>query len=206
MTAGPTRAYLDRVRYLSNYSSGQLGYEICRQLEKRCEVIAVVGPCGAPFHKLKATRVISVETVDEMCRSVLEVCAKENPKFAILAAAVLDFAPKKIESGKVSSRKSWQIDLVPTPKIIDKITRRFPKIRKVAFKLEWKSLNLNQMKKFAINNMKQKSAEALCINFFSQISGESHPAFLFTADGKYKEAKNKKEIAAWIRDYILSSE
>lgn len=165
-----------------------------------------MGPCGAPFHELKTTQVIRVETVEEMCRSVLEVCAKKNPNFAILAAAVLDFAPKKIESGKVSSRKNWRIDLIPTPKIIDEITRRFPKIRKVAFKLEWKSLNPNQLKKFAINNMKQKSAEALCINFFSQISGESHPAFLFTADGKHKKATNKKEIATWIRDYILSSE
>lgn len=197
---------MDQVRYLSNYSTGYLGFEICKALEPQAEVIAVVGPCEAPFEKLKNVTVIKVETVDEMYHAVMEVCSKQKPSFAVLAAAVLDFAPRKIKAGKVSSDKTWTIDLIPTPKIIDEMTQKFPKIKKVAFKLEWEMTSLKAIKQFAIRNMKQKSADALCLNFLSQIEGKSHPAYLFSRDGKFKKTNTKKEIATWIKNYISSSD
>ncbi len=206
VTAGPTRAYLDKVRYLSNYSSGQLGYEICREIEKENKVIAVVGPCEAPLDKLKNTDLIRVETVEEMHHAVMHLCKKHSPDFAVLSAAVLDFAPKKIAAGKRSSKNTWNLQLVPTPKIIDEITKKFPKIKKVAFKLEWKSTSIKSLKSFAMKNLKDKSAEVLCLNFLSEIKGKTHPAFLFTRDGKYQKVDTKKAIAHWINRYILSNE
>jgi phosphopantothenoylcysteine decarboxylase/phosphopantothenate--cysteine ligase len=206
VTAGPTRAYLDNVRYLSNYSSGQLGYEICRFLEKKIgKVVAVVGPCEAPFHQLKKTKVVKVQTVEEMHKAVMESCRKEGPQFAVLSAAVLDFEPKKIRFGKVSSKNSWKIELVPTLKIIDEIGHRFPKIKKIAFKLEWESMSEEKAKKFALKNMKAKSADALCLNFLSQIKSDSHPAMFFTSDGRMKRLKSKREIAAAIGGFILDT-
>lgn len=204
VTAGPTRAYLDKVRYLSNYSSGQLGYEICRFLEKKIgKVIAVVGPCEAPFHQLKKTKVIKIQTVGEMHKAVMEICRKEGPQFAVLSAAVLDFEPKKARFGKVSSKQNWKVELVPTVKIIDEISRRFPKIKKIAFKLEWKPMSEEKVKKFALDNMKVKSADALCLNFLSQIKSDSHPAIFFTRDGRMTRLKSKREIAAEIGGFIL---
>lgn len=206
MTAGPTRAYLDSVRYLSNYSSGQLGYEVCRELEKRANVIAIVGPCEAPFEKLKNTKVLHVETVQQMHKAVMKICKESSPQFAIFSAAVLDFTPLKRESGKVSSKYSWNLKLVPTPKIIDDVSQRFPQIKKIAFKLEWKVPAMKSLKKFAMQNIKDKSAEALCLNYLSDIKGKSHPAFLFTRDGSYIRAHSKKAIARWISRFIESSE
>ena len=207
VTAGPTRAYLDRVRYISNYSSGQLGYEICRELERKGnKVVAVVGPCEAPFHKLKHTKVIEVITVGQMHDAVMKVCKHTKPNFAVLAAAVLDFEPKKVEIGKVSSKKNWKLNLVPTPKIIDEISVKFPQIKKIAFKLEWKSPGLNRSRKFAHKNMMDKSAEALCLNYLSEIDQKSHPAFFFTKSGDIKRLGSKREIAKEIGRFILASE
>lgn len=183
-----------------------MGYEVCRALETRAKVIAVVGPCEAPFHKLKATKLVRVETVDDMHKAVMRICAQQNPDFAVLSAAVLDFAPKSIQPGKVSSKGLWKVTLGPTPKIIDQITKRFPKVRKVAFKLEWKAMGIKSLKRFAVKNMRDKSAELLCLNFLSDIKGKKHPAFLVTPNGKFKKVRNKKEIAAYISRYILASE
>ena len=165
-----------------------------------------MGPCEAPFKDLEATTVIPVETVDEMCRSVLKVCSLNKPYFAVLAAAVLDFAPKKIEQGKVSSKRNWKVELEPTPKIIDEMTLKFPSVRKIAFKLEWNKTSLVKLKKFAMANMRDKSADALCLNFLSQIKLKNHPAFLFSRDGKYKKVNTKEEIADWIKNFILTNE
>lgn len=198
---------MDRVRYISNYSTGQLGFEICQALQKRgFEVIAVVGPCEAPFEKLKKTKVLYVETVQEMHKTVMKVCKDSSPQFAVFSAAVLDFTPLKRESSKVSSKNSWNLKLVPTPKIIDDVNKRFPQVKKVAFKLEWKSPSMKAARAFAMKNMQDKSAEALVLNYLSDIKGKSHPAFLFTRDGSYIRAHSKKAIAHWISCFIQSSE
>lgn len=206
VTAGPTRAYLDRVRYLSNYSSGYLGYEICRALERAgVDVTAVVGPCEAPFEKLRRTSLVRVETVEEMRRAVMGLCKQVHPEFAILSAAVLDFTPKKTEKGKVSSRRSWKLELIPTPKIIDEISEKFPEIKKVAFKLEWEQPSLKEIKRFAAENLKSKRADALCLNYLSQIKGNKHSAFLFRKDSSFDRAHSKRDIAQWITQYIVSN-
>ena len=206
VTAGPTRAYLDRVRYLSNYSSGYLGFEICRALERAgVEVTAVVGPCEAPFEKLRKTSLVRVETVEEMRRAVMGLCKKNHPEFAVLSAAVLDFAPKKTEKGKVSSKSRWHLELIPTPKIIDEISDKFPEIRKVAFKLEWEQPLLKELKRFAAQNLKSKQADALCLNYLSQIKRNKHSAFLFSKEGSFYRAHSKRDIAEWITQYIVSN-
>ncbi len=206
VTAGPTRAYLDNVRYLSNYSSGQLGFEICRALEKKgLRVIAVVGPCDAPFDQLKKTQVVTVQTVKEMSREVKKICQQHSPQVVVLSAAVLDFEPKKTLKGKVSSKESWKIELVPTPKIIDEITRDFPEVKKVAFKLEWKAKNLKQTKSFGQKTMNDKKSQALCLNYLSEIDALKHPAFFFTEDGKVKKLFSKIEIAKEITRWVLAN-
>ena len=207
VTAGPTRAYLDRVRYLSNGSSGRLGYLICEILAKNgIKVIAVVGPSEVSFDSLKNISLFKVETVEEMHRAVMQVCKKYSPDFAVLSAAVLDFTPKTMMTGKVSSKNSWNLALVPTPKIIDEITIRFPRIKKIAFKLEWKRPSPKSIKAFGLKNIKDRSAVALCLNYLSDINKTAHPAFLFNHKGGFQKAKTKQEIAEWICNYILTTE
>lgn len=195
VTGGPTRAYLDDIRYLSNFSSGELAYEVCRRLsDAGFEVVAVVGPCSPSFEMLPLRKLVRVETATEMHDAVMGLCRTFRPSAAVFSAAVLDFEPVRRERGKMTSaRKNWVIRLRPTPKIIDAVGKRFPKIRRFGFKLESK----RQSGAYAMKYLRAKGLDGLCMNFLSEVGAKTHKARLFTAGGESKKAKTKKEIAAW---------
>jgi phosphopantothenoylcysteine synthetase/decarboxylase len=207
VTGGPTRAYLDRVRFLTNISSGELAFILCRELSRRgIEVALISGPTAQPFEKLKLAHWSSVETADEMHAEVMRLCRTFRPQFAVFTAAVLDFAPVKKLAGKVSSaKKRWNITLRPTPKIIDDVGRRFPGVIRIGFKLEWKRGTAKAMHRFAMRNIEKKGLDALCLNFLSEIGGGRHPAQLITRDGKVHLAKTKAGIARWIARYVRTA-
>jgi phosphopantothenoylcysteine synthetase/decarboxylase len=197
VTGGPTRAYIDQVRYLSNHSTGELAYHLCTDLGKaNAKVAAVIGPTAFPFSKLKLARYRAVETNLEMYDEVIAACRSFRPQVAIFSAAVLDFAPKRIQSGKVSSNKTrWTIDLVPAPKIIDEVGRQFPTIRRIGFKLQWDVLAGKKLERFAMTYLEKKRLDGLVLNFLPQIHGGKHPAYIFTPDGKMTRAQTKAEIS-----------
>lgn len=203
VTGGPTRAYLDRVRYLSNFSTGELAFELCRSLSRAgVEVALVSGPCGQPFEELDLAEWCPVETAQEMHGKVLDLCRDFKPDYAVFAAAVLDFQPVKVGKGKTSSSGNWTLELKPTPKIVDDVGKRYPGIRKVGFKLEWKALGDTARDKFARRILAAKELDALCLNFLSEIDGKSHPAYLYAGDSPPVKAKRKTEIAAWITRFL----
>lgn len=199
VTGGPTKAYLDRVRYLSNYSTGSVAYEICKTFHnRRAKVAAVIGPTALDFSSLKLAIFRPVETFDEMRKEVHRVCKVFRPDIVVFSAAVLDFVPVKIRSGKVSSKqKTWTIQLKPTPKIIDEIGKRFPHIRRVGFKLQWKEKHPAQ---FGKKILETKKLDALVLNDLSQVEGQFHPAFLFERGKAPVRVNSKKAIANWIAD------
>ena len=204
VTGGPTRAYLDQVRFLTNVSSGILAYELCRQLCRRgVEVVLVCGPTTQPFKKLKLAEWIPVDTTEEMQRAVMSLCRSFRPHFAVFSAAVLDFVPDKRRAGKVSSqKKKWQITLRPTPKIIDEVRDRFPNIRRIGFKLEARRGSDRESARLIQHSFKVKKLDALCLNFLSEIKEGKHPAQLITKEGETYSAGSKREIARWITGYI----
>ncbi len=117
VTAGPTREPLDPVRYLSNRSSGKMGYAIAQAaLDTGHEVVLISGPVAlaAP----PRARTVQVTTSDEMYEAVhawvrdADVC--------VLCAAVADFRPAKIEPRKIKkgARSSFTLELVPTRDIL----------------------------------------------------------------------------------------
>ena len=80
VTGGPTRAYLDDVRYLSNYSTGELAFDVCRELvQDGFEVHAVIGPSHFPFEGLKLKTCRRVETIFEMRAEIMELCRRKKP-------------------------------------------------------------------------------------------------------------------------------
>lgn len=207
VTGGPTRAYLDRVRYLSNFSTGELALELCKKLHKAgAEVALVSGPCCQPFDELSLAEWISVETADEMHAGVLKLCRDFKPDYAVFAAAVLDFQPARVGKGKTSSSSRWSLDLKPTPKIIDDVGKRFPAVKRVGFKLEWKAQTSTARDRFARRTMRTKGLDALVLNYLSEmsadISGKTHPAYLYSGQDKPVQAKRKPEIAGWISRFL----
>lgn len=199
VTAGATRAYLDDVRYLSNYSSGELGFLLSRKLKSLgVDVIAITGPSQFDFASLKLHKHFKVETPEEMRRATLMAAKRYRPEYGVFAAAVLDFVPKRTLKGKVSSKNSWKITLVPTRKIIDDVSRVAPKMKKIGFKLESKKMSAAQLSRFAGKKMKEKGLSGLCVNFFSDISAAKHRAYGFDARNRVTRLKSKAEIVGWV--------
>ncbi len=102
ITAGPTREPIDPVRYISNHSSGKMGYALAEELAERgAEVVLVSGPVELKlFHP--TIRVISVSTAEEMRNACVEVFPSCHA--AILAAAVADFRPQAASEEKLKKK------------------------------------------------------------------------------------------------------
>lgn len=151
ITAGPTREYADPVRFLSNPSSGKMGYELAAEaLRRGADVILVSGPthivppAGARVHK--------VETAEEMDRAV----GKHFPKadVLIMAAAVGDYKFTEISPQKIKKRQESQtVRLVRTPDILQKIGKKKGKKIIVGFAAETERITENALEKVREKNL-----------------------------------------------------
>ena len=122
VTAGPTREPLDPVRFLSNRSSGKMGYAIAEAAAARgARVILVSGPTALTVPP--GVDCIHVETADEMYRAVL---AKLEPAGVVIkAAAVADYRPKRRADRKIKKDQAVpEIALEPTPDILAELGKR----------------------------------------------------------------------------------
>lgn len=207
VTGGPTRAYLDRVRFLSNVSTGEVAFHLCRELKRRGAVVfAVCGPSAFDFSSLRLEGLREVQTNDEMRRAVLSACRDFRPDVAIFSAAVLDFAPARMRAGKVKSRDgTWSLVLRPTPKIVDEVARKHPAIRRFGFKLEWRRPRGTTPERLADRLRRRQGLEGLCLNFLSEIGARSHPATLCFSDGRFRSVGTKRGIASAISSYVCSA-
>src|ERR1043165_4578125 len=146
VTAGPTYEPLDNVRRLTNFSTGRLGTELARFLERHGhEVTLLLGEQATYRDGAKAE--IFTTTIDLQNR--LRTLANQTVNAVFHAAAVSDFgfgkvwsrSPqgdlKEIKSGKFSTREGTLVaELLPTPKIISELRKWYPKTRLVGWKFE----------------------------------------------------------------------
>jgi phosphopantothenoylcysteine decarboxylase / phosphopantothenate---cysteine ligase len=151
VTAGPTREPLDPVRFLSNRSSGKMGYAIAEAAAARgAHVILVSGPTAlsAP----PGVDLIHVETAEEMYRAVL---AKLEPAGVVVkAAAVADYRPKRTADRKIKKEHAAsEIALEPTPDILAELGRRKGKRILVGFAAETDDLLANAKTKLQRKNL-----------------------------------------------------
>jgi phosphopantothenoylcysteine decarboxylase/phosphopantothenate--cysteine ligase len=116
VTAGPTREALDPVRFLSNRSSGKMGFALARAAVRRgAEVTLVSGPCALPDPPGAA--VVRVESAAEMAKAVFAHAPKARA--ILMAAAVADFAPRKAAGRKLKKTSGVpEIRFVPTQDIL----------------------------------------------------------------------------------------
>ncbi len=113
VTAGPTREYLDKIRFISNPSSGKMGAALAWELFARgAEVHVVKGPSFASFPQW--INIYDVETTEEMCEAVRGIGKVD---IAFFAAAPADYKPEEVFPGKIDSTTEIEIKLVPTPKV-----------------------------------------------------------------------------------------
>lgn len=121
VTAGPTREYLDPVRFISNCSSGKMGYAIAKACMRRgADVILISGPSSLPPPgNLKLF--IPVETTKEMRDAVFKHLPETD--VVIMAAAPTDFSPEKKENTKIDKTERLLVKFRNTPDILSEIGR-----------------------------------------------------------------------------------
>jgi phosphopantothenoylcysteine decarboxylase / phosphopantothenate---cysteine ligase len=161
VTAGPTRERLDPVRYLSNRSSGRMGYAIATQAMRRgAAVTLVTGPTHLP--RPSGVRVIPVETALEMREAVLH--AAEIATVVIKAAAVADYRPGRVAAEKMSSKEDGlTLDFTPTPDILRELGARKGSRFLVGFAAE-----THELREHARQKLAAKGADLIVANDVSR--------------------------------------
>ncbi len=139
VTAGPTREPVDAIRYLSNRSTGVMGTALAAELTRLgARVTLIAGPGTATAPDGLAGR-LGVTTAAEMAAAV-ERALDAGQDWLVMAAAVADFAPRKVREGKVEKEAlggGWTLELGRTPDILtDVVAPRGGDLRVVGFALE----------------------------------------------------------------------
>ncbi len=150
VTAGPTKEYIDPVRYISNKSSGKQGYEIAKSLLKKgFETTLISGPTNLEINN--DIKLIKVETAEEMFQSTLKSLPAD---VAIFSAAVCDFKVKKTSKIKIKKLDKIDLELEKNVDILDYVSNHNslrPKLV-VGFAAETNDLENNANKKLDEKN------------------------------------------------------
>ncbi|MGL6194705.1 MAG: phosphopantothenoylcysteine decarboxylase [Thermoguttaceae bacterium] len=200
ITSGPTREYLDPVRFISNSSSGKMGASLAAAaLENGHEVVIVTGPVSITYPA--GVTVFQVETTEQMlgeCQRLFPAC-----DCVIGAAAPCDYKPVVVSKTKLSKTHfSGTMQLIETPDILATLGETKRKDQKiVAFALETDSAKEN-----AINKMRRKNADLLVLNGPAAINSDDTSIEIFAADFKsvLKFSGSKSEAARNIIDTVTN--
>jgi phosphopantothenoylcysteine decarboxylase / phosphopantothenate---cysteine ligase len=160
ITAGPTREKIDPVRYITNRSSGRMGYALAEAaLRRGARVLLVSGPTAlTPPGAAEVTR---VETAEEMRAAVLRLLPEST--IVIKTAAVSDYRPKAAATQKIKRTGPMSLELEPTADILGEIARAKDSQIVVGFAAETQSVLENARKK-----LNSKSLDAIVVNDVSR--------------------------------------
>ena len=152
ITAGPTREKLDPVRYISNNSSGKMGYALAQAaIEAGANVNLISGPVTLEVNK--NINLIKINTAKEMLDQVLKVM-KDDDLF-IGCAAVSDYRPKNysVEKLKKNSKEIFNLKLEKNDDILSNVSKNYPNSFVVGFAAETENIEGNSRKKLTEKNL-----------------------------------------------------
>jgi phosphopantothenoylcysteine decarboxylase / phosphopantothenate---cysteine ligase len=202
VTAGPTRENVDPVRYLTNRSSGKMGYAVAEAAARRgAHVILVSGPTSleAPV----GVERVDVRSAEEMHRAVVEKVAQCS--IAIFAAAVADYRPADPNGQKIKrTNESLNISLEPTPDILASAARNKGERLIVGFAAETDHVAENARKKLAAKNADLMVANDVTAEG-AGFDHETNVVTLFARDGRdlALPRMSKSEVAHRILDEVV---
>ena len=203
VTAGPTQESIDPVRYITNHSSGKMGYALAKAAMLRgADVTLVSGPCSItppPFVK-----VVPVVTAKDMFDAVTFVSAEQD--IIIKAAAVADYRPKQVFDEKVKKQdKEMSIELKKTDDILKYLgEHRTPQQFLCGFSMETQNMIGNSRAKLGKKHLDMVAANNLKVAG-AGFQGDTNVLTLITQDEDVSLQRMSKEDAAnVILDKILS--
>jgi phosphopantothenoylcysteine decarboxylase/phosphopantothenate--cysteine ligase len=193
VTAGPTREAIDPVRFISNRSSGKMGYAIAEAaLAKKHEVTLISGPASiAPPRGAKNVSIITSDELHDAVHRAIRECDA-----LVMCAAVADYKPAAISARKMKKRKtSFALRLVPTRDILVSLPKRRNYLV-VGFAAETHDLRQNAQKK-----LRAKNCDAIVANDVSGsetgMESDENEVTIFFRNGESKKIlrASKKIIA-----------
>jgi len=159
ITAGPTREKIDPARYLTNRSSGRMGYAVAEAaLRRGARVLLVSGPTSITPPAADLTR---VESAEQMRDAVLNLLPQST--IVIKTAAVSDYRAKSISGQKIKRKGSMSLELEPTADILKEISQRKQSQIVIGFAAETENVLENARQKLAA-----KQLDAIVVNDVSR--------------------------------------
>jgi len=200
ITAGPTREKIDPVRYLTNRSSGRMGYALAEAAVRRgARVLLVSGPTAlTPPGAAELTR---VESAEEMRNAVLELLP--HATIVIKTAAVSDYRPKVAAGQKIKRKGSMMLELEATPDILKEISLRKQSQIVVGFAAETENVLENARQKLAAKHL-----DAIVVNDVSRegvgFDSDRNAATILTHDEVVEVPETTKwEVAQRVLDQVV---
>jgi phosphopantothenoylcysteine decarboxylase/phosphopantothenate--cysteine ligase len=193
VTAGPTRERIDTVRFLSNRSSGKMGYALARVAQRRgAEVTLVSGPVS--LEPPLGVKLLRVETAEEMKDAVASEL--KGASAVIMAAAVADFRPERWADGKLDKSSVKSIKLSENPDILAWLGSRRSRPMLVGFAAE-SGKNIKRAKEKLV----KKNADLIVLNDVSDprsgFEVDTNRIVIISRDGNEEFPLMSKEEAAW---------
>jgi phosphopantothenoylcysteine synthetase/decarboxylase len=212
VTSGPTREWIDPVRYISNASSGKMGFHIANELQKWIpNTVYIYGHVLEKYKEFIGTRK-HVETTTDMLTAVLEEL--EDNTLIIMAAAPADFRPQVYTENKIKKiSNEYSLQLVQNPDILvhvsqEIINKNYKSVQRIGFAAETNNLVEN-----AIEKIKKKSLDYIIANYVGKDTGfgekESSIKILSSqgVEAQFENLPKEKiaiQIVKFLRDkYIL---
>ena len=194
ITAGPTREPLDPVRYLSNRSSGKMGYAIAKAaIDAGNEVVLISGPVDVD--PPRGTELISVSTSDEMFDAVHR--QTRHCDIIVMCAAVADYKPKHVSKTKIKKRDAnLSLELIPTRDILASLPVKDRQYVVVGFAAETENVEANAQKK-----LWEKNCDIVIANDVSRadsgMESDENEVIILFRDGETKKiSRAPKKIVA----------
>jgi len=186
ITAGPTREAIDPVRYISNHSSGKMGYALATAaMEAGAKVVLISGPVA--LEPPPRVKVVAVESA----RQMLDACQVVPGDIFISVAAVADYRPaQKAEEKIKKSGKTMELSLVKNPDILAQISLSERRPFCVGFAAETENLEAYAKKKLADKKLDLIFAN----NAVKTFNSESAMATAYWADGEKAFSQSSKSV------------
>jgi phosphopantothenoylcysteine decarboxylase/phosphopantothenate--cysteine ligase len=203
VTAGPTREYLDPVRFISNRSSGKMGYAIAEAAHRRgAEVFLISGPTAV--HPPTGINCHFVETAMEMHDAIFEVFDRVD--IVVMTAAVADYCPQTVSPLKIKKKPNQlTIQLEKTPDIAQELGRRKAHQILIGFAAETDHLLNHARQKLIDKNLDLIVANDI-LEEGAGFEGDTNVVTLLNRDGTHEELSllPKREIADIILDRVAT--
>jgi phosphopantothenoylcysteine decarboxylase/phosphopantothenate--cysteine ligase len=207
ITAGGTSEKIDEVRFIANRSSGKMGVAIAEECYLRGADVLLLRAKNsvAPRYLIKEK---IFNTAEELLLLIKENL--KNTDFFYQVAAVSDYKMNRSFKGKISSKKSLKLKLVPQIKIVDQIKRISPKTILIAFKAEY-GLGEKSLIQEGLKKLKESKADVVIANDISRddrgFESDNNEIFIISINKPVKKIllSSKREIAKKIIEYLYDN-